>query len=302
MRPAANQAAVREGSGAMFDRIAPRYDRMNRVLSLGLDIGWRRRLIRAVDPKPGKRVLDLATGTADLAIMAAARGAAVVGIDPSAAMLELGRRKARARKLGAADADEGGADTPDAGADTSDGGAEAPHGSAGGSNMKAQPGVQPEVQQRAEVKPGVALVEGDAQRLPYSDQCFDACMMAFGIRNVPDRARALREMVRVTAPGGTIAILELAHPRGQGLFARLARVHVDRVVPALGGWLAGDREYRYLQRSIEAFPPPDLFATTMAEAGCHAVEWQGLGFGACTLFVGKVAADSGRSKGDEAPG
>lgn len=90
------------GSGQMFDRIANRYDLLNRVLSLGIDKSWRKRTVQALAlaHKPG-RVLDVATGTADLALQIAATHPActVVGVDPSANMLELGKRKVAQRKL-----------------------------------------------------------------------------------------------------------------------------------------------------------------------------------------------------------
>jgi demethylmenaquinone methyltransferase/2-methoxy-6-polyprenyl-1,4-benzoquinol methylase len=76
---------------AMFDRIAPRYDRMNRLMTLGLDWRWRRAALAAVRVGPGDRVVDLATGTGDFAELAASRGAFVVGVDFSAEMLRLAR-------------------------------------------------------------------------------------------------------------------------------------------------------------------------------------------------------------------
>src|SRR5688572_25248039 len=152
-------ASAREGSGAMFDGIARRYDLLNRVISLGIDQNWRRQTVAALNLRPGARVLDLATGTADLAIMAARKepGARVVGLDPSQGMLEVGREKVA----------------------------------------------------RAGLTERVELVAGDAQSLPFPDGSFDGICMAFGIRNVTDRDRALREMARVTRPAGRIAILEL---------------------------------------------------------------------------------------------
>ena len=81
---------------AMFDRIAPRYDLMNRVMTFGVDRGWRRRAIAALGLRPGDRVLDLACGSGDLAAEASAAGARVVALDFSAGML----RAARARRLG----------------------------------------------------------------------------------------------------------------------------------------------------------------------------------------------------------
>jgi len=88
-------ATTREGSGAMFDGIAERYDLVNRVISLGIDQSWRKKTVRSLELKPGARLLDLATGTADLAIMIARLHPHVtlVGVDPSEKMLEVGKKK-----------------------------------------------------------------------------------------------------------------------------------------------------------------------------------------------------------------
>ena len=237
MSAAAPDGAPRAGSGEMFDAIAARYDMLNRILSLGLDQGWRRRTVRALglEGREGAAVLDLATGTADLALLAARthEGAKVIGIDPSAGMLEIGRQKVR-----------------EAGLDDR-----------------------------------IDLRLGDAQSLELDDRSVDGITMAFGIRNVPDRARALREMARVTRDGGRVAILELSEPR-EGVMGKLARVHIRGVVPWLGALLSGASEYRYLQRSIEAFPPPEEFGEMMREAGLEVVEIAPLTFGVVCLYVG----------------
>lgn len=130
----------------------------------------------------------------------------------------------------------------------------------------------------------IELQEGDAQSLQFADNTFDGTTIAFGIRNVPDRIQGLREMARVTRPGGRIAILELSEPRG-GLMAPLARFHVHTLVPWVGSLLSGAKEYRYLQRSIEAFPPAEEFAETMRQAGLEIVEVTPLTFGVAHLYV-----------------
>jgi len=91
-------APSREGVAGMFDRIAERYDLLNRVLSFGRDIAWRNRLVRALPQRGNLHVLDLATGTADVLLACARRGPGVargVGLDPSAGMLGHGARKIR---------------------------------------------------------------------------------------------------------------------------------------------------------------------------------------------------------------
>ena len=179
-------------------------------------------------------MLDLATGTADLAIQVARTepSASVVGLDPSSKMLEVGRVKVA----------------------------------------------------RAQLDARVELVQGDAQALPFESNSFDSVCIAFGIRNVPDRGKALREMARVTRSGGRIAILELSEPRS-GLFGALARFHIHTVVPYVGALLSGDKEYQYLQRSIAAFPPADEFAALMKGSNLDVVAVHPLTFGVCHLYV-----------------
>lgn len=227
----------RGGSGEMFDRIAARYDLMNRIISLGIDQRWRRRTVRSLGlarEGEGARVLDLATGTADLAILTARvfPKVSVVGVDPSQGMLSVGRAKLAARGLDAR----------------------------------------------------ITLEHGDAQSLPFETASFDGVTMAFGIRNVPDRPKALAEMARVVRPGGRVAILELSDPK-PGPMAVMARFHIHTVVPWLGSVLSGSREYRYLHESIAAFPPPERFAEVMTAAGLDVLEVAPLTFGVSCLYV-----------------
>ena len=225
------------GSGEMFDRIADRYDTLNRVISMGIDQAWRRRTVDSLLAKEGARVLDLATGTGDLAIMIAERcpGVNVVGVDPSVNMLEVGKKKVLSKELASR----------------------------------------------------IELLEGDAEALEFADNNFDAVSIAFGIRNVPDRLQGLKEILRVTRPGGRVAVLELNEPQ-RGVLSPFARFHIRHVVPRLGAMLSGSQEYRYLQESIKAFPAPERFAELMAEAGFQDVEVTELTFGVCCLYVGKV--------------
>jgi demethylmenaquinone methyltransferase/2-methoxy-6-polyprenyl-1,4-benzoquinol methylase len=218
----------------MFDGIAARYDLVNRVISLGIDQSWRRKTVRALELGPRHRVLDLATGTADLAIQVARTEPSVnvVGLDPSAKMLDVGRGKVTRGELGSR----------------------------------------------------VELVQGDAQALPFEDDSFHSVCIAFGIRNVPDRAQALREMARVTRPGGRIAILELSEPRG-GLLGVMARFHIHTVVPYVGALLSGVKEYQYLQRSIAAFPPAEEFAALMRSSDLNVLGVHPLTYGVCHLYV-----------------
>jgi demethylmenaquinone methyltransferase/2-methoxy-6-polyprenyl-1,4-benzoquinol methylase len=218
----------------MFDRIAHRYDLLNRVLSLGIDQRWRRRTVRALELGARPIVLDLATGTGDLAaaILAKHADGTILGVDPSQGMLDIAERKFAKRGLG----------------------------------------------------DRVELRLGDAEAIPLDDASVDAVTIAFGLRNVPDRPLGLREMARVLRPGGRIAILELGQPKGRVL-GPLARFHIHRVVPRLGALLSGAREYRYRERSIAAFPPPEEVEAMIRGAGLEPLMTRPLTLGACTLFV-----------------
>ena len=227
-----------DGSGEMFDAIADRYDLLNRVLSLGLDGGWRRQAVDALQLPTPADALDLATGTADLALEMARQApeARVVGVDPSAGMLRRGRRKV----------------------------------------------------EDLQIADRIRLEQGSAEALPFGENSFDGVGMAFGIRNVTDRPAALREMARVCRPAGRVAILELSEPRG--LIGLGAKFYLRSVVPWLGCLLAGSREYRYLQRSIAAFPPPDRFAELMQDNGLEVLEQRPLLFGVCHLYIARPAS------------
>lgn len=225
----------------MFDRIAARYDLLNRVLSLGIDRRWRRRAVAQLQLAPGARALDLATGTGDVAIemMRQQPGARVEALDPSRNMLDVAKHKLI----------------------------------------------------KLDLQRSVGLGVADAEALPFAQGSFDGVAIAFGIRNVPDRARALREMARVTRPSGRVVILELTEPRGSWL-APLARLWVHRMVPSIGALLSGAREYRYLESSIAAFPPAEEFVAMMQSSGLRPLETISLCWGVATIFVALPATDN----------
>lgn len=225
------------GSGQMFDQIADRYDLLNRIMSMGIDIYWRKQAVKALELGPDSHVMDLATGTGDVALEIAHQhaDASVTGVDPSEGMMVVGRSKVAAKGLASR----------------------------------------------------ITLEVGDGQDLRFDDNTFQGALISFGIRNVPDRMAGLREMARVTAPGGKVVILEANEPQ-KGIMASAARFHMHHVIPAVGGLISSssNSEYRYLQSSIQAFPQPDAFAAMMSEAGLVDVVARPMTFGVVTLFVG----------------
>jgi demethylmenaquinone methyltransferase/2-methoxy-6-polyprenyl-1,4-benzoquinol methylase len=226
-----------DGSAAMFEAIAGRYDLLNRILSLGQDQRWRREAVLALELEPGDVVLDVGTGTADvaLAVLQACPDTRVVGLDPARAMLRLGAGKAtcagRARRI--------------------------------------------------------RFLAGDGQRLPLRDDSVAGAIVAFGIRNFPDRLGGLREMGRVVRPGGRVVVLELTMPR-EGALAVPARLWVRGAVPLIGAALSARGAYRYLRDSVRTFPSREEFNAVIEEAGLRILEARPLSFGAAHLFVGEV--------------
>jgi demethylmenaquinone methyltransferase / 2-methoxy-6-polyprenyl-1,4-benzoquinol methylase len=170
---------------AMFASIASRYDLMNRVMTLGLDTGWRREAAMQVEPRPGERVLDACCGTGDLAFTLAETypSCEVTGLDFSEAMLLRAREKATAREY-AAEPQRGG-----------------PH-----------PGRRLPARRRlpAHRRPLAPLtfVHGDVLQLPFADGSFAAVTVGWGVRNVSDVTRAFAEMRRVTRVGGRVVCLD----------------------------------------------------------------------------------------------
>ncbi len=129
--------------------------------------------------------------------------------------------------------------------------------------------------------------EVDAQDIPYNDASFDAITMAYGIRNMPDRPRALSEMFRVLKPGGALVCLEFSTPPNR-LWRALYRFYLKHLIPFWGGLITGDREgFVYLAQSIRAFPDQQGFASMLEEAGFKDVSWKNYTGGIAAVHVAK---------------
>ena len=133
----------------------------------------------------------------------------------------------------------------------------------------------------------IDLINGDALALPFPDCSFDAVTMAFGIRNIPDKEAALREMRRVLVPGGRAVILELAFPRWP-LVENFYRVYLTRLIPKLGWLISGHAlAYQYLADSILDHPDPRTFKNMMSEAGFAEAAYHKMTFGIAVIHFGK---------------
>ena len=139
---------------------------------------------------------------------------------------------------------------------------------------------------RARGEDGLAWVQGDAERLPAADASADACVIAFGIRNVTNLDRALSEMRRVLKPGGRFFCLEFSRFAISAL-TPVYDAYTFKVIPAIGKRLAGDADaYSYLVESIRRFPDQERFADMMRDAGFSRVGYDNLAGGVCALHRG----------------
>jgi demethylmenaquinone methyltransferase/2-methoxy-6-polyprenyl-1,4-benzoquinol methylase len=140
----------------------------------------------------------------------------------------------------------------------------------------------------------ISYLEADAQRLPFPDNHFQITTVAFGLRNISDTDRGLAEMVRVTQPGGQVAILEFSKPPGP-LFGPLFQFYSRWILPLIGQAISRSKEnaYRYLPASVQEFPDGEALAERLRRHGLQDVRWHPFTFGIATLYVGikKVIGD-----------
>jgi len=141
--------------------------------------------------------------------------------------------------------------------------------------------------QKKKLADRITLMQGDALQLPFEDNSFDVAGIAFGIRNIPDRTRALSEMLRVTVPGGQVMVLEMTFVQNR-FFRLIYYFYLNYLLPAFAKVFSKNpAAYYYLADSIMNFPSPDKLAKIMEESGMVTVEKYPLTFGITWLHVGE---------------
>ena len=140
----------------------------------------------------------------------------------------------------------------------------------------------------AEVGLVVDFQVADAMALPFPEASFEVASIAFGIRNVDDPVKCLKEMARVVRPGGRVVVLEFGQPTG--MFGALFRFYSKTIMPAVGGLLTGNRAaYEYLPRTAAAFPAGEQFLGLMDQAGAYRERVaHPMTFGTSYVYVGTV--------------
>jgi demethylmenaquinone methyltransferase/2-methoxy-6-polyprenyl-1,4-benzoquinol methylase len=218
----------------VFDSVAPKYDLMNDLMSLGLHRAWKAYAVAVANLRPGNAVLDIAGGTGDLA-RAFAKPVGATGLVVLSDINEAMLRQGRDRLI-----DDG-------------------------------------------VLVPTALC--DAEALPFATGSFDLVSVAFGLRNMTHKEKALAEMARVLKTGGRLLVLEFSK-----VAAPLAKAYdwySFKVLPKIGQWVAGDgASYRYLAESIRMHPAQAELKAMMKTAGFGHVDVHNLSAGVVALHVG----------------
>ena len=243
---------------ALFDRIAPTYDFLNTLLSLGVDRRWRRKLIQWIpDPhqdgdqggtqgetKVRRQLLDVATGSGDVVLMAARKLRSYqkfLAVDVSENMLSVALRK-KARLQLAVDVD---------------------------------------------------FVLADGRAIPVKEASFDTITISFGLRNIPSASDALQEFYRVLRPGGSLLVLEFFPARG-GLALRIFELYFRVVLPMIAGFFTRKSDYRYLPQSVKKFQSVSELDQLARRAGFIPQGKHRFMLGICYLMRWKKSPKSGR--------
>lgn len=129
------------------------------------------------------------------------------------------------------------------------------------------------------------VVQGDAEKLPFEENTFDALSISYGIRNVGTISVALSEFYRVLKPGGRLSILEFSEPQGW-FFGRLYRFYFDHILPKLAGMMSSKSAYNYLPESVRHFPDRSDFKDLLSSEGFEDVRHRDLTFGITAIYRG----------------
>ncbi len=216
----------------MFSEISSSYDRLNHLLSFGIDRLWRRRLIDKI-PATSKKILDLATGTADVALEISKNfNALIVGADLSLSMLKIAKKKT-------------------------------------GNN-------------------NIHLINAQAEYLPFANSSFDAITIAFGLRNIPKREQALKEMKRVLKKNGVLLILEFSHINNR-LWRAIFEFYFLKILPFIGNKISNHKfAYNYLPQTVIKFPDVGVLSDILKNIGFSRVDYERILGGVAAIHCARI--------------
>lgn len=238
----------KQNIGALFDRIAGKYDFLNHLLSLNIDKRWRRKAVRAfmknwetskAEKSPNVKVLDVAIGTADLSVELARKlgkqDAAfdITGIDLSTEMMRIGEEKVRKHHL----------------------------------------------------QEHITFMKASALEMPFDANSYDVVTCSYGVRNFSNLDQGLKEMQRVLKPGGQLMILEFSYPKNR-FVAWSYDLYFSHIMPTIGRLLSKDRTaYTYLNRSVKNFVWGEEMCKKLASSGFSNIKHKPLTFGISTIYT-----------------
>jgi demethylmenaquinone methyltransferase / 2-methoxy-6-polyprenyl-1,4-benzoquinol methylase len=216
----------------MFDGIAPKYDFLNRFMSLGIDVLWRKKVVKLLNQVPKKTFLDVATGTADLAIMLNKQNPEkIIGIDISQEMLNFGQKKIEKNNL----------------------------------------------------QNKIILQKADSENLPFAENTFAACTVAFGVRNFQNLDKGLQEIHRVLEPNGTFIILEFSKVKTFPI-KQFYNLYFRYITPMIGKIFSTKEAYNYLPESVAAFPEGQEMCSILQKIGFKNISCTPLSFGIASIY------------------
>lgn len=230
--PYNSEASKKSQVEDMFDNIAPKYDLLNHVLSMKIDVLWRNNLLKWMKEDQPKLVLDVATGTGDLAItVEKGTNAEVIGLDLSQQMLNVGIEKIK--KL----------------------------------NLSEK----------------ISMIKGDAEKLDFEDNKFDAVCVAFGVRNFENLNKGLEELKRVVKENKSVYILEFS--KVEGFLGPFYMFYFKNILPKIGRLVSKDnRAYSYLPDSVNSFPYGEKMKRILLDTGFKKVEYKKQSLGIATIY------------------
>ena len=218
----------------IFDAISDVYDMVNKILFFGLHSIWRKKVVKLLTDKKPIKILDIATGTGDLAIdLTKTNARKIVGADISKEMLKIARNKVNSRNLN-----------------------------------------------------GIIEIQlGDAEKLNFQDNYFDAITCSFGVRNFDNLNKALNEINRTLKPNGTFVVLETSNPENFP-FKQGHYMYIKYIIPFVGRLFSKDKyAYKYLSKSLTKFPSGIDFNNILDKTGFINIENRPQTFGATTIYV-----------------
>ena len=233
----------------IFSSIAVKYDQVNKFITLGMDTKWRKKLVQWSQVPENGKVLDCATGTGALAFEFQKQ------MGPKARITGVDFCKEMLQQA-----------------------------------YKKMENMSSASQKHlSQTIKNIHFQLADIQKLPFPNNIFDVCSMAYGLRNTEDPLKTLQEMARVTKKGGIIIILETGD-KPMPLLWPFFYLHFRYIVPFLGGRLTGQKSaFRYLQKTSRNFPSRGVLLKLMKDTKCfHACEYKALFFGASFIYKARV--------------